>query len=312
MNPAPSIELKTLLVPVDFSPASRRGLKFAAGLAKQFHAGLHLVHVIEPSPYPDWGYVHLTLEERKMRELAEQKLPLFSLESGIDPQLVRGADIRAGEADLNIVKTAGKEAADLVVMASHGKGALAHVVLGSTAERVARLAPCPVLVVREQALAKDPPRPFQVKRILVPTDYSDVSLKALEYAKAFARRFDATLVLVHVVPEVLPAEFGHLGIIVDERRVLHEAEKRLPQLREVTCDAELKVETRILTGGASYEINRAAADLDCDLVVIATHGYTGFRRFWLGSVAEKVVQHAPCPVLVVREKEHEFIVPQAG
>jgi nucleotide-binding universal stress UspA family protein len=309
MSGAPKIELHKILVPVDFSPASRNGLQFAAALAKRFHSRLHLVHVIEPAPYPEWGYVHLTLEEMKMRELAQQKLPQFSLEAGIEPELVRGADIRAGEADLNIVKTAGKEEVDLIVLASHGKSALAHVLLGSTAERVARLATCPVLVVREQVLKEHPVsiRTFQTNRILVPTDYSALSMKALVYATAFARRFDATLVLVHVVPEVLPAEFGHLGVIVDERRVAQEAEKRLQQLRESACDADLKVETRLLTGGASYEINRAATDLNCDLIVLGTHGYRGFRRIWLGSVSEKVVHHAPCPVLVVREKEHEFI-----
>ena len=93
----------------------------------------------------------------------------------------------------------------------------------------------------------------------------------------------------------------------EEKRLLDEAKKQLPTFRAVELEADLQVDTQVLNGGPAHEIARAAQELACDLVVIATHGHTGLKHFLLGSVAEAVVRHAICPVLVVREREHEFV-----
>jgi universal stress protein A len=149
-----------------------------------------------------------------------------------------------------------------------------------------------------------------LKRILVPVDFSPLSKKALQYAIKLAREFDAAVNLFHVVePEIPPAFDGFMiapppisnGI---NARCANRLNKLASSVRSAGLD---RVEAAIGTGLAAHEIVEAAKENEVDLIVIATHGYTGWKHFAIGSTAERVVRAAPCPVLVVREKEHEFI-----
>jgi universal stress protein A len=153
-----------------------------------------------------------------------------------------------------------------------------------------------------------PNSPFDLKRILVTTDFSEASKKALPYAVALARKLDASLTLLYVVPAHLPADLGQIGIVLEEERLVAEARERLPRFRAAELDPHLHVETLVVNGGPAHEICRTAEAQAADLLVMGTHGNTGLKHFLLGSVTEKVVRHAPCPVLVVRERQHDFIV----
>jgi nucleotide-binding universal stress UspA family protein len=194
----PSIELKRILVPVDFSRASHEGLRYAAMVAEKFGAKLDLLYVVEPPSYPDWGYAHLVIRDAKLRKAAEERLPQFAEECGIHPRLLESADVSVGDADSEIVKAACARNTDLIIIASRGMTTLKHTLIGSTAERVVRHAACPVLAVRERVLRATVPtiQILQLKRILVPTDFSAASKKAFPYASALARQFDAALMLV--------------------------------------------------------------------------------------------------------------------
>jgi nucleotide-binding universal stress UspA family protein len=150
---------------------------------------------------------------------------------------------------------------------------------------------------------------MSLKRILVTTDFSSCSKTALPHAAALAQRFGAEILLVHVVPTSSPAEFSHLGLAVEQNWLLKGARDLLPFLREAELDSALSVELQVLNGSPVEEICKAAKESACDLIVIATHGHTGLKHFFLGSVAEQVVRHAPCPVLVVRQREHDFLIP---
>ncbi len=304
--PGPAaIQLNRILVPVDFSPASRHGVAFAAILGERFQSRLHLLHVIEPPLLPQWGYAHLARRDAKLSHAAAERMLQFPAESGIDPQLICSTDILIGEADNKICEAAAKNSSDLIVLASHGLGGLPHVVLGSTAESVVRRAPCSVLTVRDCTIRETgagTPR-FGLKRILVTTDFSNESKKAFPYAVALARRFDASLVLLTVVPAHLPMGLGQIGSVYEEKRLLAEAHEQMPQFRQAEFDPELHVETLVLNGGPAHEICRTAATLSVDLIVMATHGRTGLRHLVLGSMTEHVVRHSPCPVLAVRERQ---------
>lgn len=305
----PAIELNDILVPVDFSRASLRGLAFAADVAARFHSQLHLLYVVEPPSLPEWGYAHLPIKEAKLRHAAQERLPRVPAECGIDPLLIQSAAVRSGFAESEICTAAVEQRTDLIVIASHGLGGLKHALIGSTSESVVRRAPCPVLTVREGTLKTDTEqRPaFAPRRILVPTDFSAASKKAFPYAIALARKFEASLTLVYVVPGHWPVEMIHIGIVLEEQRMLSEARKQLPRFREAELDPHVHVETLVLHGSAAHEICAAAKSQSADLIVISTHGHTGLRRFAVGSVTENVVRHACCPVLVVREQEHEFL-----
>lgn len=150
---------------------------------------------------------------------------------------------------------------------------------------------------------------ISLKRILVPVDFSPLSKKALHYATRMARQFGAEVNIFHVVePEVPPAFDGYL---IAAPPVLNGTPPCSGQLKALASSVRKagveRVTSTVRTGLAAFEIVEAAKELDIDLIVIATHGYTGWKHFAIGSTAERVVRAAPCPVLVVREKEHEFV-----
>jgi len=114
------------------------------------------------------------------------------------------------------------------------------------------------------------PQILPLKKILVPIDFSPLSKTAFRYAARFAKRFGCQIVLLHVVEPMTATSV-------------------------------------VRTGHAPNEITKAAKELDVDLIMIASHGYTSWRHLCIGSTAERVVRAAPCSVLVVREKEHDFV-----
>ncbi len=157
---------------------------------------------------------------------------------------------------------------------------------------------------------------IKLKTILVPTDFSEFSKYALNYAIAFAQAFKANLILIHVTPEremsairqasvYLQAE--DLEELVKQRK--SEDRKQLNDFIAPELKKEIKVETIHRVGIPFLEIIKAAREKEVDLIVIATHGRTGLSHILLGSVAEKVVRKAPCPVLSIRHPQHEFIMP---
>jgi nucleotide-binding universal stress UspA family protein len=154
----------------------------------------------------------------------------------------------------------------------------------------------------EVSPGQEPLAVFSLKKILVPLDFSDCSKKALQYAVRFARQFEAEITLLHVVPRY-PAvpEMGPIDV-----ETLQDGRAQLEVVR-LTIGDLAPCHTLLRTGTPYTEIVEAAKDQTMDLIVIATHGHKGLTRAILGSTAERVVRQAPCPVLVVREKEHEFL-----
>jgi nucleotide-binding universal stress UspA family protein len=147
---------------------------------------------------------------------------------------------------------------------------------------------------------------IRIRRILVPTDFSDCALPAVRYGAELAEKFAAELVLLHVVPDAVlalpdavmptPVPAADLDVLTDSGR------QGLANLiaTEKLEARDPRAEVRI--GSPAAEVVAAAKDLHADLVCIGTHGRGGLSRVLLGSVAEQVVRHAPCPVLTVRPK----------
>ena len=151
---------------------------------------------------------------------------------------------------------------------------------------------------------------MNLKRILVPVDFSPLSTKALHYAARLARQFGAEVTLFHVVEPEIPPAFDGFMIAppsIPNGAAASSAGQLKALVNSVRTAGVTRVESSVRPGLAAFEIVEAAKELDVDLIVIATHGYTGWKHFAIGSTAERVVRAAPCPVLVVREKEHEFV-----
>lgn len=151
------------------------------------------------------------------------------------------------------------------------------------------------------------PSELRLKKILVPLDFSDHSERAFNFAVSFAREMVCDIVLLNVLessPGIRGARLGRqIRASQDELMVAEE------ELRKMAARSDLRasISSTVRAGKAPNEITAAAKDLHADLIVIATHGHTSWRHFCLGSTTDSVVRHASCPVLVVREKEHEFI-----
>jgi nucleotide-binding universal stress UspA family protein len=151
------------------------------------------------------------------------------------------------------------------------------------------------------------PSIIRVKDILVPTDFSEYSRKALRYAVSMAEQFGARLMLLHVVEPIAVPEFIS-PLVMENDKVMQAARAKLDWLRkQEAIDARLISRTLVRIGKPFQEIADAARSLKVDLIIVATHGYTGMKHALLGSTAERVVRHAPCPVLTVREGEREIV-----
>ena len=211
-----------------------------------------------------------------------------------------------------ILALAEKNSIDLIVASTHGRTGFKRVLFGSTAERIVQHAPCPVLIVREREhefLAQDRASSLaRLKRILVPIDFSDSSSKALQYARAFAKQFDAEIHCLHAVE--IPYGTGEGAIVIEsdafQKKLIEQSQAQMTAfLGEHGLPAGQQSAVR--TGTAYREIVDASEDRDIDLIIIATHGRSGVGRFLLGNTTERVVRHAHCPVLVVRERGHDFV-----
>ncbi|HOX38580.1 MAG TPA: universal stress protein [Candidatus Brocadiia bacterium] len=156
---------------------------------------------------------------------------------------------------------------------------------------------------------------MQLKKILVPVDFSRFSEHALDYAVALAQDFGAQLFLLKVVAPVSMPQYleelasSHSEIIGQEA---DNSVAKLSELAERCRSYGVQVEAELARGEVSETIARTAAKLGADMIVMGTHGRTGLRHVLLGSVAEKTLRIAECPVLTVKIKEHEFVMPGAS
>jgi nucleotide-binding universal stress UspA family protein len=153
---------------------------------------------------------------------------------------------------------------------------------------------------------------ISIKSILYPTDFSKYSLYALDYALSFAKQYGAKLSILHVLPNfplILGQEATFVNIPKLEAATSEQVEKELGKLQEQCAAQGVESETTVMIGTPFVQIINAAREKDVDLIVIATHGRTGISHVLFGSVAERVVRMAPCPVLSIKHPEHEFVMP---
>lgn len=301
------LQIATILVPLDFSRASIQALKYTIPLAAEFGATIHLVHV---QPADDFTAIDnagglmlncadsIALMQDRLSEALPKKQSFWP----------DNCHVVSGRPFEEICKLAGHLDANLIVLPTRGLGKLQHAFLGSTAERVVRYAPCPVLIPRGPKFKlinwNGPSARSQLKlrRILAPVDFSDCSLAGVRYATRFAERTGATLRLLHVL-------YPHTNILTLDRMsgnvtplggtAKTAARARMKQLVAMKFLQEVKSEIVIRAGSATAKICAEASRDDIDLVVMSTHGRTGFKHAMIGSVTEQVVRYAECPVLTV-------------
>lgn len=154
---------------------------------------------------------------------------------------------------------------------------------------------------------------IEMKTILHPTDFSEPSKHALSYAISFAREFGAKLYVLHVIEEVAKAAYFDMMQMPPLAEIMAdietEARKALDNLLDDEVKEQIEVEYVILRGAPFLETVRYAEEIKADMIVCGTHGHTGIKHALFGSVAEKIIRKAPCPVLSVRHPDHKFEMP---
>jgi nucleotide-binding universal stress UspA family protein len=200
-----------------------------------------------------------------------------------------------------IVRTARSMDASLIVMGTHGRGGIARIFMGSVAEKVVRTAPCPVLTTN--AALRASARGF--RRILVPTDFSAPSDAALDCARRLAAGFGGSIHLLHVLGDVSASGVTGSELFVTdapEARNMRLIDARDRLKHRLTADdrVTLRATSEVIFGSPAQIIVDYAADNQYDLIVMGTHGRTGMAHLLIGSVAERVVRTAGCPVLATQ------------
>jgi nucleotide-binding universal stress UspA family protein len=298
------IQLNRVLFPTDFTRCAEQAFAFAVHFARVYGAEMHMLHAIvlhDDDPhnpahhFPDVEELHTLLTE-----IAGKKMCAAIEDNEVDDLTVRQAQRRGISAGPVILDYASDNEIDLIVMGTHGRRGLGHLLLGSVAEEVVRLAPCPVLTVREQEV----PKPVEaIEQILVPIDFSEFSRQTIRYAEEIARSCDAQLQLLHVVEQtVYPSIYRTFSVHLHDlgQHIMETSGEALEELVREIVGPDVSTSVHVIEGNAPSEIVKFAGDHDSDLIVIATHGLTGIEHLLIGSVTEKVVRQAPCPVFTVK------------
>lgn len=288
-------EIRSLLVPIDFSDGSRAAVDHAAVLAHALGAHLTALYVapqyVTYEPLPAFPPPAPLDPERQ--ESLRQDVRRFITPPGSEQPLGE-VDVREGDpADEILAATAG---ADLIVLGRHGRRGFERWIVGSVTESVVRKSDRTVLVIPR------PARPPAFSRILCAVDLSESSAEVLEYAAGIARAVKATLIVLYVADGhhwYEPGAIAGVDVEAVRRAVEESARERLAGLVAGHVPAGMPADVRVLFGRAQREIERVAAE-SADLVVLGAGSSSAMDRFFFGSTAQHVLRSGVCATLLVR------------
>ena len=290
------IRITHVLCPVDFSEISRRALDHATALAQWYEARLTVLNVFPVMPVMD--VPPLVLDDKMREELTGELRRFTAMVPSTVPLELRVEHAESIPEAIRHYASSGD--VDLLVMGTHGRSGFKRVLLGSVTERVIRQALSPTLVVPARAHDVAPAGPVHFRKVLCPVDFSEHSLRAVEYAVNLAEETDAELQLLHVValsPEIteLESSFEHVRGQVEADRL-----RRLNALMPSAAPTYCTIQTAVRYGSAHRQILKAAGEQPSDLIVMGAQGRSALDTVIFGSNTARVARGACCPVLVVR------------
>ena len=286
------VRLANILWTTDFSSASEAALLYAISIARRYDSQIYMAHVIRPDAYQLVPPEALATALSQTRRYAEQQMGELLVSGrlrGIPHQVLLGE----GELWTVLSDFIQKHEVDLIVAGTHGRTGVRKLLLGSVAEEIFRLAPCPVLTVGPK-VSKEVPAESELRHILYATDFTPTAERAAAFALSLAQEHQAHLTLLHVVQEHVegsPANATLLQSLFSKR-----LRELVPADAALWCDPEPVVES----GSAPEAILKVASDRGVNLVVLGVRRTGSFPGHLPPATAYKVVCQAHCPVLTVR------------
>lgn len=285
--------IATILVPTDFSSNASAALDWAIAIARIHGARIRIVHALDTVALPA---APLGVQEEVSRNLA-------LLEETVQRRGVEvSAEFRDGRPWAVVPEVAAACGADLIVMGARGRTAYGRLLLGSTADRVLRASAAPVLTVHSADTAGT-----ELRTVLVATDFSEEAAVATSAAVRLLQPQPGRrrIILLHAWQPLVQYEIVAAGLTAGAVEATEkQAQRILESLAAPLRSTNLEVETVVRQGYPAAVIEREAEAAGADLVALGTHGRSGLKRLMLGSIAERVLHHAPCPVLTVRRPEN--------
>jgi nucleotide-binding universal stress UspA family protein len=295
------ISLKNILYATDFSPSAAAALPYVKGLAKQYGAKVHAVHVRFPANYPivtPEALPQMMAVAEEQSKAQEQQLEEMFADFAHDVTISDGSPWPTNGTAISValIDAAVQQKIDLIVLGTHGRTGVGRALLGSVAEEIFRTAPCPVLTVGPH-ISQDTERRLKMKEVLYATDFSPESLAALPFAMSLAQEHAARLTLLHVVKAPEPGDLVHAEQYAESIR--RQLTALIPGEAGLWCEPNVQVEQ----GNPAEKILETAIALGADLIVLGVRsagGHMGATTHLLRHTAHRIVTQAQCPVFTVR------------
>ena len=292
VRPTERLLLRNILFATDFSSVSTAAMNHALSIAQRYDARIYIAHVIRPDAYQLVPPEAVAMASEQTRRYAEQQMAQLLVSGhlrGIPHQVL----LEQGELWPTLAAMLEQHEIDLIVVGTHGRTGVRKLLLGSAAEEIFRMAPCPVLTVGPHVTGEVPTE-TTLRRILYATDFTAHSDRASAYAFSLAQEHQAHLILLHVVQGAADVSApGHAKLT---EFFLEQMQQMIPEEADLWCEPEIRVDF----GTPADEILRLTSEQNADLIVLGVRRSATFAGHLPPATAYKVVCQATCPVLTVR------------
>lgn len=299
------VRFKRILYATDFSRESNRSIAFGHLLAQEFGAKLYVCHIIDLSSVAIYGEFQVDPVGQQERIKADAQTQLQQILGKLPIQWE--SIINVGQPAEEIARIVAEEQIDLVIAATRGRSGFKRLILGSVTERLMRSLTCPLLVVRsrERTPEQQAVRSISLDNLLIGCDFSDDSRLAVAYGLSLAQEFEAELHLVHVIAPPAYPEFIKTGAATAHGIQDHVLSELLTQKLQdlVPEEARHRLHTILLDGQPYRELVDYADRNSINMIVMGMRGHGLVKTLLLGSTTDRVVRDAPCPVLVVSNRQ---------
>ena len=296
------VHIEKILCPIDFSDFSRDALDHAVALARWYEARLIVMHVvpIPTVPLPMAGVpidtpvfpIDTAEVTRHVQEWARESIGSSNIPMDVF--------VTSGSAAIEIARHAELSRADLLVLGTHGRSGFQRLFLGSVTEKVLRSTNAPVMTIPPPVKK---PESIQFRTILCPVDFSDESLRALEYAFSLAKEADARIILLHVVEGLVnpsyASQFRNVSVLEYYEQMEEEARRQLAAVVPEDGRTWARPVERLTRGRAYRQILQTADEESVELIVMGVRGRGAVDRLVFGSTTDHVIRRARCPVLTL-------------